>query len=219
MASCLRSGTVYETRIVCILSKLKYKHQTLDVQKHTASASHANDIVFSIGEKYYGIECKNKGAFEGGGCVMKLIRDKLEIEKEGLLKTLYGSHTAFDGKIPSFLKGDKTYDTWKLEKEIFQDEYISVDAKAISDYYKAKGSSYIQIEGKGLYHTGNDILEVDVPFFEATAQLRIRTSKHIDRKTKVPRDVSLALVFKRNQLKKSPFCIETNIPSLFSEVK
>lgn len=150
---------------------------------------------------------------------MKLIRDKLEIEKEGLLKTLYGSHTAFEGKIPSFLTGDKTYYTWKLEKDIFQDEYISVDSAAISNYYKAKGSSYIQIEGKGLYHTGNDILELGVPFFEISAQLRVRTSKHIDRKTKVPRDVSIALVFKRNQLKKSPFCIETNVPSLFSEVK
>lgn len=212
MATCLNAGRQYELKVVDILSKLKYNNQRLNVQALTAAASHDNDVVFAVREKYYGIECKNKGAFEGGGRVLKVINGNLCVEDIGLIKTLYGEHVAFNGMIPSFLKGDRSKDTWLSEKDLFHDEYIHVEPTAISEYYKTKGSSYIQVEGKGLYHTGNDVLEFGVPLFQGDTRLRIRTTKHIDRKTGVPRDVTVALVFKRASLAKSPYCLETSRP-------
>lgn len=214
MATCLNAGRQYELKIADILSKLKYKNQTLNVEQLTAAAGHDNDVIFNICDNQYGIECKNKGAFEGGGRVMKLKDGKLYIEDNNIIKALYGEHLAFKGNIPSFLTGNKSSETWVSEKHLFQDEYVNVDPTAVSNYYNSKGSSYIQIEGKGLYHTGNDILELNVPFFQGDTRLRIRTSKHINRETGVPVDVTLALVFKRSSLKKSAYCLETNTPTL-----
>ncbi len=214
MATCLNAGRQYELKIVDILSKLRYKSQKLNVQAQTAAAGHENDVIFTIRDKYYGIECKNKGGFEGGGRVLKVINGKLSVEDDGLIKTLYGEHNAFHKIIPSFLKGDKTKETWLSEKHLFQDEYIHVESTAISNYYRAKGSSYIQVEGKGLYHTGNDVLDLGVPLFQGDTRLRIRTTKHINKKTGVPRDVTVALVFKRSSLKKSQYCLETSRPTL-----
>lgn len=214
MATCLNAGRQYELKIVDVLSRLRYNNQRLNVQALTAAASHDNDVVFAIREKYYGIECKNRGAFEGGGRVLKVVNGSLCVEDSGLIKTLYGEHVAFNGMIPAFLGGDRSKETWLTQKYLFQDEYIHVAPTAISEYYRAKGSSYIQVEGKGLYHTGHDVLEFGVPLFQGDTRLRIRTTKHIDRKTGVPRDVTVALVFKRSSLQKSPYCLESSRPTL-----
>lgn len=214
MVGCLSSGIQYELKIASILSKIKYKNQKLNMHQTTAAAGHDNDIMFTINEKSYGIECKNKGAFEGGGRVMKVNNGKLCVHDNSLINVLYGNYIPFNGNIPGFLGEDKTTKTWMDQKHIFSDEYIQVESTAISNYYKTKGSSYIQIEGKGLYHTGDDILELDVPLFQGSTRLRIRTTKHIDKKTGVPKDITVALVFKRSSLEKSLYCLETNLPKL-----
>jgi hypothetical protein len=165
-----------------------------------------------------GIECKTKGGFEGGGRVMKLVGDKLHLE-DGIIKSLLGDHVPFGGSIPSFLRGDSSIETWNAEKELFKDDYINAPSYAIAEYYRLKGTHYIQIEGKGFYHTGIDVLDIGIPLFETQTKLRIRTSKHINRKTGVPRDVTIALCMNNRLLKKSPLCIMTKLEgSLFRTI-
>jgi hypothetical protein len=214
-----RSGQAYELMVAARLATLNFNNLPICVSSATAGAGHSNDISCKILDTNIGIECKTKGGFEGGGRVMKLINDKLSIVEDGLLKTLLGEHVPFGGNIPSFLRGDSTYDTWKNEKSLFKDDYVSAPSYAIAEYYRLKGSQYIQIEGKGIYHTGIDVLNLGVPLFETPTKLRIRTSKHIDRKTGVPRDVTIALQMNKRLLNKSPLCIMTRLEgSLFQMI-
>lgn len=205
------SGQLYELKVCDSLSNLTIGGQRLQVVGNPAGASDDNDIRFVISDQVIGLECKNKGAFEGGGCKFVIKDGKLCIQKDGLLKTLVGNYIPYEGKIPSFMKGDKTSETWKIEKGLFHDLYVDVPSYSISDYYRLKGSSYIQVEGKGLYHTGIDILELGVPLFDVKTKLRVRTSKHINRKTGVPTDVTVALQYNRKLLKQSPICLVTRV--------
>jgi len=38
----------------------------------------------------------------------------------------------------------------------------------VTEFYKGKGNSYIQLKGKGLYHLGEDTLNLGVPQFDAS---------------------------------------------------
>jgi hypothetical protein len=211
------SGQAYERIVAARLSTLNFNNIPICISG-TAGAGHSNDVSCTILDTLIGIECKTKGGFEGGGRVMKLVDGKLHLE-DGLIKTLLGDHIPFGGCIPSFLRGDSTFDTWNKEKELFKDEYISAPSYAIAEYYNLKGSQYIQIEGKGFYHTGIDVLNLGLPLFETQTKLRIRTSKHINRKTGVPRDVTIALCMNNRLLKKSPLCIMSRLEgSLFRTI-
>jgi len=213
------SGQAYERVVATRLSTLNFNRIPIQVGQLTAGAGHSNDVSCTILETPIGIECKTKGGFEGGGRVMKLVDGKLFVVEDGIIKTLLGGHIPFEGRVPCFLRGDSTFDTWKTEKHLFKDEYISAPSYAIAEYYRLKGSQYIQIEGKGFYHTGIDVLELGVPLFETQTKLRIRTSKHINRKTGVPRDVTIALCMNNRLLKKSPLCIMSRLEgSLFQTI-
>jgi hypothetical protein len=211
MANAFRLGHSYEEKVFESLKTLTLDGNPIITIGSPAGATVKDDIQFAVCDKIVGLECKTKGGFEGGGCKFDLFDGKLVIKKEGLLKTLLGDYIPYGGKIPSFMTGDKSSETWKREKDTFKDVYINVPNYSIADYYRVKGSHYIQIEGKGLYHTGIDILELGVPLFDAETKLRLRTSKHINRKTGVPTDVTLAFVFKRTSLRVSSICLITRV--------
>lgn len=213
------SGQVYELRVAARLATLNFNKTPICVSQVTAGAGHSNDVSCIILDKNIGIECKTKGGFEGGCRVLKIIDGKLSVVEDSIIKTLLGEHLPFGGKIPSFLCGDSSFETWNAEKRLFNDDYIDVPSYAIAEYYRLKGSQYIQIEDKGMYHTGIDVLNLGLPLFETPTKLRIRTTKHIDRKTGVPRDVTVALQMNRRLLKKSPVCIMTRLEgSLFQTI-
>jgi hypothetical protein len=213
------SGQKYEQDVALRLATLNFNSIPIQVSHITAGAGHLNDVSCVISDISIGIECKTKGGFEGGCSVMKVVDGKLSITKDCIIKTLLGEHVPFKGCIPSFLKGDSSSDTWKTEKSLFKDEYIDVPSYIIAEYYRLKGSQYIQIEGKGFYHTGIDVLNLGVPLLETQTRLRIRTTKHFNRKTGVPRDVTIALCMNKSLLKKSPLCIMTRLEgSLFQMI-
>jgi hypothetical protein len=81
-------------------------------------------------------------------------------------------------------------------------------------YYHSKNTYYIQIENIGLFHTGEDILALDVPFFSCKTKLRIRSTKH--KKNGIPTDITAAMQFDRKSLIKSLYNFETNLPSKFT---
>jgi hypothetical protein len=212
-ANSLRSGASYETALAARLRSLQFRGAPIEVLPSTAGASSENDVRFRVPfvDGVIGLEAKTPGGFEGGGVTLKPVDGKLTIQKEGLIKTLYGTTIPWEGRIPSFLGGDKSLETWQAEKASFGDVYIEVPDDSVAGYYRRKGSAYIQVGGKGLYHTGDDVLQIGVPAFEVKTRLRIRTSKHIKRKTGVPADVSVALVFDRKTLVKSPLCLMERI--------
>lgn len=201
---CLRNGKSYEEKVRLALIKSNNKIQCFK----TAGASHSPDIVFELDQKNFTIEVKNKNATECGQRSLKLIEGKLSLPDISNNQThiqYLGNHIPFGGKIPSFLKGNKSLNVWLTEKPLFKDEYLELDRSACRKYYKANGSDYIQIEGKGLYHTGSNPLGLDTPLFECRSRMRIRCKQHGS--TSLPSSVQAVFLMDKKTLEKSPTSI------------
>ena len=87
----------------------------------------------------------------------------------------------FGGDIPPFLLRALTYEEWTNVKKVsgkFEDHYVACSNDTISNLYLAKGCQYLQVKGKGLYHTGQDVCGFGVPYFECDQQIRIRIKVH-----------------------------------------
>jgi hypothetical protein len=164
----------------------------------TAGSTNGPDVTVALaGGGKVCIEVKSRRATEGGQRTLKPAEDRLVADGDVL----------WDGKLPSFLKGDASEETWKLEKASFPGLYFARPATAVGAFYREKGSAYIQIQGKGLYHTGEDVLKLGVPEFSATTRLRIRC-KQFD-KSPVPKAVMSSLVFSRKMVQPSTLDLET----------
>lgn len=158
----------------------------------TAGSSNRPDVTIVRGETNVSFEAKSGSATEAGQMSVPLVNGHLEFKSEIM----------WEGRVPSFLTGDKTKETWLKEKTNFEPKYIPIeDRSIISKYYKSKGSSYIQVEHKGLYHTGEDPLGFGVPLFEADTKWRVRCKQHTG--SSVPGSVMASFVFSRESLKKS----------------
>lgn len=165
--------------------------------------------------KTIGLEAKNLGTSEGGQRAFALQDGKLVIPDSGRNRIhrtcLPADFVPFEGRIPSFKKGDLTRETWDKERHLFRDEHIRCSPTAIADYYRMKGSSYIQIQGMGLYHTGSDVCGWGVPLFKCPTRIRIRCKTH---KGNVPTTVQAALNYNKDRLEKSPYCLfDGQLPS------
>lgn len=214
--ACLQNGLVYEKKVADALSNLSYRGVPLQVCFQTAGATAGSDIRFVIGDTVYGIEIKDKKAFEGGQKRMVPGENGLIIPEECLHKECIGANIPFQGRIPSFLKGDKRPEQWASEKHLFADEYISVDSKKVAEYYRRKGESYIQVEGKGLYHLGVDVLDCGVPEFVCETQLRIRCKCH--KSMPMQRSIMSSFIYNKKTLAPSPFDLVSNPPPCFTRV-
>ena len=213
--ACLENGVLYEKKVADSLSTLLYKGLQVNVHSTTAGATKESDIRFSIGNMVYGIEIKDKKAFEGGQKRMSPSENGLMIPEECLHKECLGSYIPFQGRIPSFLKGDKRPEQWIQEKHLFVDEYIPVDNTKVTEYYRRKGESYIQVEGKGLYHLGSDVLGLGVPEFSCSTQLRIRCKCH--KSSPMHRSIMTSFIYKKETLNLSPYDLVTNPPPCFTK--
>ena len=209
----LAKGLAYEDIIRRRLQSCTFNGEELIVKEETAGAGHGHDISFQVSGHTVNVECKDKGAFEGGGKVFKNVENKLVIIDECFHKTLVGDYIPFEGKIPSFLKGDKSIEMWESEKKDFKDEYIEVLPSVVTNYYKSKGIHYIQVEGKGLYTTGLDILELGVPLFACSTEIRIRCKRHGS--TSMPSSVQASFVYDKKTLHRSSFDFQTTLPPKF----
>ncbi len=168
------------------------------------------DFLIQWRGKTIGLEAKNFGTSEGGQRAFVLSDGKLIIPdtaRNRIHRTcLPQDFVPFEGRIPSFKKGDLTRETWDKERELFRDQHIRCSPTAIADYYRVKGSSYIQIQGMGLYHTGVDVCGWGVPLFKCPTRMRIRCKTH---KGNVPTTVQAALNYNKDRLEKSPYCLMT----------
>jgi len=106
---------------------------------------------------------------------------KIPAASKTIFETIIGAANLFGGKTPTFLERPVTYSEWtdiKKSTPEFKDYYIPCGANTISQLYKAKGCQYIQVDGKGLYHTGEDTCDFGVPYFECPQRIRIRLKVH-----------------------------------------
>lgn len=173
-----------------------------------AGAEEGIDVPFRFRGGAYGLEAKTLNASEGGQRKFNLKDGVLELPNDDRTRIhralLPPNFTLWEGRVPSFLRGDRTQETWDREAASFRDVYINADANAVANFYKEKGTHYIQIEGKGLYHTGEDPCNFGVPLFSCITRLRIRCKRHHG---SVPGTVMAALNYNKNTLPNTPFCL------------
>ena len=168
-------------------------------------------VVMNGSKQPLSVECKTKNAFEGGQISVG-VKNGVYVfpmtEKAMLFRKLLREHVPFSGRIPSFKKGDRSLAQWEKEKENFQGYYLTCDENSISEYYKRKGVHYIQIENKGLYHTGEDVEGFCVPMFTVKTKLRIRCKQHGS--SSMPGSVMISLNFDKRSLPETKFCLMTS---------
>lgn len=94
-----------------------------------------------------------------------------------------------------------------------------LNTKFISEIYKYKGNSYIQIKNYGLYHLGVDICNLGVPEFKPeTIRIRIRCKRR-GKKGCIPSSITVSAYAKG--LKKSDFSLDNldKIPKNLTIIK
>jgi hypothetical protein len=193
-AGCSVSGKNYEIKIAktCTAVRSPYMESAFNTQELNTLGGSGADIDIKLNwrsEGDIGVEAKRptpdwmqmklyknkEGAWVGVGA------GKIPPVSKTVFETIIGAANLFGGKTPTFLDHPVTHAEWtaiKKETPEFKDTYISCGNNTISQLYKAKGCQYIQVDGKGLYHTGEDTCEFGVPYFECPQQIRIRLKVH-----------------------------------------
>jgi hypothetical protein len=220
-SKCFASGKKYQTKICENINNIEYNgKRCYAVEVEGAKAG--KDIVLKLpqlSELNNGIETKNGGAFEGGckKMIYNNIDKRLEIAEESIHKTILGDSIIYEGMNLPWYEGKKSMEEWDKVKSIFnKDIYLAANNDAISKYYREGGVAYIQIENRGLYHTGEDPLNIGVPYFECEIKLRIRSTKH--KKNGICTDVTAALQYNKRQLVKSQFSLDGILPPSMKKV-
>lgn len=198
-----KSGSEYENKIYRLLLNKRFD----DVSVPAGASSRCDITVVYRGQTIH-FEIKNKGAFEGGSVKLYPTSDRgMVIQKECIQKYILGDNVLYEGEVLPWSVGNRTKNAWNRVSHVFKrDVYVTAPDDAISRYYNQKGVHYIQIEGLGLYHTNEDILDLNVPKFTCKTVLRIRCTKHM--KQGVSTDITAALQFDRKSIVKSPIDLE-----------
>ena len=109
--NCLKNGVKYETTCFDVLNRLVYNNFPIQAHK-TAGSKNEVDIVCTAGEQVFGIEIKNKGAFEGGSKKLVETERGMGIKDDCIHKYVIGNNILYNGRIFS-----------KKEHEYFKKEY------------------------------------------------------------------------------------------------
>ena len=203
--------SIYEKMCKILINNVKY-----NITEVQGAGSGPDIIINNVNNRLnIGIEVKNKGAFEGASKKLEYINDSLGIKEDCIHKDILKNIKLYNGHNLPWYEGKKAQKDYNEKKHIFdKDIYIDVEPDMISKYYKNRGTYYIIIENKGLYHTGEDVLKLDVPYFICNdTKLRIRSSKH--KKNKIPTDITAALHYNKKNLKKSQYDLD-NLPNNFT---
>ena len=194
-AGCSVSGNKYELDISGLCRKVRSPHISLPLctlkDSELGGSGSGTDIHLNWkSERDIGCEAKHGSTPDWMQMSLKRAADgrrvssqraKIPPECRTIFENIIGERTLYGGKVPPFEERNITQDEWviiKKENPEFADSYISCDTNTISRLYKAKGCLYIQIAGKGLFHTGEDVCMFGVPYFECPQQIRIRTKVH-----------------------------------------
>jgi hypothetical protein len=212
-----QTGNRFEKHVAEQLLKLKHKGLPIEVLG-CAGASKGTDVRFRIGIQNYALEVKTKGAFEAGQTKFKVINGALSLPNECLLTTLIPGYIPFGGLIPPFLERRMTKDEWIAVKHLYPNEYTIMNSlDLVARYYNTQGSSYIQIEGYGLYKTSeDDPLELGVPIISCKAKVRVRCKEHAS--SPLSMSVNCSINYDKRSLVRSPYCLLSRLPPNLSLV-
>jgi hypothetical protein len=114
-----------------------------------------------------------------------------------------------------------TYEDWKTIKHAnpeFKDHYLVCPPDTIANLYKEKHCQYIQVLGKGLYHTGEDVCGFGVPIFQCEQRIRIRCKVHKEKGADGFASLSVTAAAQPSKsnmpdLPKSPFSLDS-VPTM-----
>jgi hypothetical protein len=164
-----KSGKTYEAIVAGILK----------IGTPTAGSNkNINDIRLPWKESFVDIEVKQTVKAEYGQRRAEAHDGVLSIPNP-LFQDCIAHTELFGGKIPPYiLKSGMTFPEWDSIATDFKDEQYPAPSDVISKYYFQKGNSYIQINGYGLYHTGEDVCGFGVPYFRCSTYLRVRCKRH-----------------------------------------
>lgn len=208
---CFHSGKKYQNIIYQKMRLLEMNGNNFEVIE-VQGAKAGSDIQLIHTKGIIGFEVKTKGAFEGGSKKLYYNGTKMEIRDKCIHQTILGDTILYNGYNLPWYDNNKTIKAYNEVKIIFEkDIYLQADNNAVSMYYKNIGTYYIQIQGYGLYHTGEDILNLNVPYFSCPMTLRIRNTKH--KKNGIPTDITAALQYDKRNLDKSPYNLDNVLPS------
>ena len=224
MANCSRKGKEYEVKILNIIKNTFLKEKRFNIQKisELGGCSSKNDLE-CIGN--VGIEVKQKNTPDWMQCGLKYNKSesiwegskigKIPEKSKELFNDIIKEFDIFNGKIPPFISKNITHDEWikvKNNTNDWDDNYIDIPSDTIRKMYKNKGCYYIQISnGLGLYHTGYDIYNFDVPEFTCEQEIRIRTKIHNRKNKKGFCQLSVTAACKPkyiNKIKKSKYSLD-----------
>lgn len=138
--------------------------------------------------KNVGIEIKKANVNDWVHCHLKYnpITKAIDCPNDNPVRAIFHSLftekkvVPFSGNIPTFMKRGKkcTVGEWQKESHLFNPTVISIPSDIIAKIYAAKGCTYIQVSGVGLFHTGVDICGFGVPYFVCNQTLRIYIKNH-----------------------------------------
>lgn len=224
MSNCSKNGNLYEVKIWNIIKNSFLQKKRFNTQKlsELAGSSSKNDLVCI---ENIGIEVKKYNTPDWMQCSLKYNkqesiwqgskRGKIPKNSTKLFNNLIKEAVVFKGKIPPFISKNITHEEWLKIKDItddWNDNYIDIPSNIISKMYKNKGCYYIQISnGFGLYHTGNDIYNFDVPEFKCEQEIRIRTKIHSKKNKKGFCSLSVTAACKPkniNNIEKSKYSLD-----------
>jgi hypothetical protein len=190
-SQCSLSGGIYERKIAAVCRQLKSPHMTIPLCTHADNCLGGSgaDIDVKLNWKSVGdvgIEAKRptpdwmqmKLTKGPNGLWVGVANGKIPAESKRIFEQFIGGQVLYDGKTPSFLERKVTHVEWLGERGDFKDVYLDCASDTISKLYNAKGCQYIQVSGKGLFHTGTDVCGFGVPYFSCAQRIRIRIKVH-----------------------------------------
>lgn len=193
-----RSGTNYEKLCFDVLKTFEPKGVKVSLG---GGASHTPDLRLEYKGKSVNIEVKTSPQADFGQRSMTLVGETTD--GYGVLKFRAVPECSvhirelkdfqpFGGLVPPFMERRISVDEWRRVKADFKDEFVPLSPTAISRYYsEVANCSYVQIKNFGLYHTGEDPLELGVPALLCPrATMRIRCKQHGS--TSLPSSVTAA---------------------------
>lgn len=221
-AKCSIQGKQYEESIANMCQSLKSLH--LDVPLNTQTqdelggCSAGQDVYLNFrGLKDVGVEVKRitpdwmqmSIAPDQNGKWCSVGRTKIPLASKAIFESFLPCLDMFPA--PPFLEKDITYEEWTQVKSQYKDRYINVPNDTIAKAYRAKGAQYIQVLNYGLYHTGEDPCNFNVPMFVCEQRLRVRCKRHGKKDASgkhVPSSVMASLCPKLKTLVKSTYSLD-----------
>lgn len=182
-SNCSISGKSYELKVHSVLN-----NSVIALDKTVGGSTHCIDISGYYNGTRIGIEVKKGRAPDWVQCRidynedckrwMCVSRCSHPDDVYTIFDTIIERTCVFNNIRPPIGLSHQTWKTLKASTNTWNDMYIDIDPAVVGTLYAIKGCQYIQISGYGLYHLGENPLNVGVPPFIVKSRMRFRVKVH-----------------------------------------